>query len=98
MTGTGVRRSLFLGLALLTLGAATTTSAAAAAAAPPAKPQASSTWSGVYGGGPFYQGGQAVMDDLRNSGFTTVMLWSIHVHSNGDLYYNDTLIVSGGTY
>jgi Ricin-type beta-trefoil lectin domain len=99
MTGTGVRRSLFLGLALLTLGAATTTSAAAAAAAaPPATPRASSAWSGVYGGGPFYQGGQAVMDDLRNSGFTTVMLWSIHVHSNGDLFYNDTLIVSGGKY
>ena len=31
---------------------------------------------------------------LMNSGFTTLMLWSLHVHDNGDLFYNDTLIVS----
>jgi hypothetical protein len=54
--------------------------------------------SAIFGGGPFYAGGQAVMDDLRASGFTTVMLWSIHVQTNGDLYYNDTLIVSDGAY
>jgi hypothetical protein len=54
--------------------------------------------SAIYGGGPFYDGGQAVLDDVRASGFTTVILWSIHVHANGDLYYNDTLIVSGGQY
>ena len=54
--------------------------------------------SAVYGGGPFYDGGQAVIDTLRSSGFTTVILWSIHVHDNGDLYYNDRLVVSGGAY
>jgi hypothetical protein len=100
MTGISVRRPLFLGLALLALGAVATTSAtaSAASASPPAQTLAGSAWSGIYGGGPFYQGGQGVMDDLRKSGFTTVMLWSVHVHSDGDLYYNDKLIVSGGQY
>jgi len=31
-----------------------------------------------------------------NDGITTVILWSIHIHSGGDLYLNDTLFVSGG--
>jgi hypothetical protein len=54
--------------------------------------------SAVFGGGPFYSGGTSVMNTLRSSGFTTVMLWSIHVHSNGDLYLNDQFIVSNGAY
>ncbi|MEV6236232.1 lysyl endopeptidase [Lentzea sp. NPDC051838] len=54
--------------------------------------------SAVFGGGPFYSGGQAEMNTLRSSGFTTVILWSIHVHPNGDLYYNDVLIVQNGRY
>ncbi|RSN45818.1 lysyl endopeptidase [Amycolatopsis sp. WAC 04197] len=54
--------------------------------------------SAIYGGGPFYQDGQGVMDVLRSSGFTTVILWSIHVHDNGDLYYNDHLVVKDGQY
>ncbi len=45
--------------------------------------------------------------DLRGSGFTTVILWSIHVWcdqtdeqnpNNGDLYYNGELIVHNGEY
>ncbi|HEV2371611.1 MAG TPA: hypothetical protein VGS19_05510 [Streptosporangiaceae bacterium] len=52
----------------------------------------------IYGGGPFYNGGTAVMNSLRNSGFTTVVLWTIHVHSNGDLYYNNSLVVHNGQY
>jgi hypothetical protein len=55
--------------------------------------------SAVYGGGPFYSGGQSVMDTLRASGFTTVVLWAIHVHADtGDLYLNDQLVVSNGQY
>ncbi|MFY0573827.1 PKD domain-containing protein [Cystobacter fuscus] len=52
----------------------------------------------VYGGGPFYSGGTAVMDDLRGSGFTTVMLWSFHIEDNGDLVYNDIPVVKNGAY
>lgn len=53
----------------------------------------------IFGGGPFYAGGQARMNELRNSGYTTVMLWTIHLNeNNGDLIYNDILIVSNGVY
>lgn len=53
----------------------------------------------IFGGGPFYTGGQARMNELRNSGYTTVMLWTIHVNeNNGDLIYNDILVVSNGVY
>jgi hypothetical protein len=54
--------------------------------------------SAVYGGGPFYSGGTPVMDDLRASGFTTVMLWSIHVDANGDLHMNDQPLIEDGVY
>ncbi len=52
----------------------------------------------IYGGGPFYSGGQPVMDDLKSSGFTTVIAWSVHVSATGDLIYNDPTIVSNGAY
>lgn len=53
----------------------------------------------IYGGGPFYSGGKEVIDDLKGSGFTTVIAWSVHVSTSGDLIYNDPpAIVSGGSY
>jgi hypothetical protein len=55
--------------------------------------------SAIFGGGPFYEDGQAVINTLRSSGYTTVVLWTIHVHAgSGDLYYNDHLVVSNGKY
>jgi hypothetical protein len=69
----------------------------ALAFAVPASAQATPR-SAVFGGGPFYADGQGVMNTLRSSGFTTVILWSIHVHPNGDLYYNDILLVQNGRY
>ncbi|QSQ19106.1 discoidin domain-containing protein [Pyxidicoccus parkwayensis] len=59
---------------------------------------AAHAYSAVYGGGPFYSGGTAVMDDLRGSGFTTVILWSFHIEDNGDLVYNDIPVVRNGAY
>lgn len=59
---------------------------------------ATTTESVIYGGGPFYSGGTAAMDEMRASGYTTVMLWTIHVNPNGDLVYNDQLLVSNGAY
>ena len=61
-------------------------------------PPPASADSAIYGGGPFYNGGQAVMDDLRASGFTTVILFGVHVQTNGDLHYNNDPIISDGTY
>ncbi|MEV6842947.1 discoidin domain-containing protein [Actinoplanes sp. NPDC051411] len=79
--------------------------AVVAAIALPAAPASAATTlaaggrSAVYGGGPFYSGGQSVMNTLRASGFTTVVLWAIHVHADtGDLYLNDQLVVSNGQY
>lgn len=72
-------------------------SASASFAATPAP--ANTNRSAVFGGGPFYSGGQAVMDELRTSGFDTVILWSIHVEAaTGNLILNDKLVVSGGSY
>lgn len=74
------------------------TSASALAGTSPVAP-GNLNRSAVYGGGPFYSGGQAVMDDLRASGFNTVILWSIHVEANtGNLILNDKLVASNGSY
>jgi len=57
---------------------------------------------GIYGGGPLYSGGNANIakniNDLKASGFTKVILWSVHVYGNGDLVYNDKKIASQGSY
>ncbi|MDB6076337.1 MAG: type domain protein [Akkermansiaceae bacterium] len=53
----------------------------------------------IYGGGPFYSGGQSVMNAVRLSGYNTVVLWTIHINSsNGDLVLNDQLVASNGSY
>jgi hypothetical protein len=53
----------------------------------------------IFGGGPFYTGGTATMNALRASGYTTVMLWCIHVDATtGNLIYNDQLVASNGVY
>ena len=54
--------------------------------------------SGVFGGGPFYHSADTVMPTMRASGFSTMILWSIHVHTNGDLVLNDVPIFSNGSY
>lgn len=59
---------------------------------------ASTPVSAIFGGGPFYENGQSVMDDLKASGFNTVIIWSIHVSSNGDLNINNNAICTNGTY
>jgi hypothetical protein len=60
-----------------------------------------STRVALYGNGLFNQTNPSPpyaeqITQLTTGGFTTVILWSIHVHANGDFYYNDTLMVSGG--
>ncbi len=55
--------------------------------------------SAVYCWEALYSGGQTVIDDLKASGFSTILAWSVHVNAtNGDLTLNDTLIVSNGQY
>jgi hypothetical protein len=63
------------------------------------QPPAARGSSTIFGGGPFYTGGTATMNALRASGYTTVMLWCIHVdENNGNLIYNDILVASNGVY
>lgn len=65
----------------------------------PTKVEAASTAvSAIFGGGPFVTGGQPVMNQLKASGFNTVIIWSVHPHPNGDLYINDVLVCQNGNY
>ena len=50
-------------------------------------------YSAIFGGGPFYSGGNEVIDDLRNSGFNTVILWTIHIDEDGSMNLNDQSII-----
>lgn len=52
----------------------------------------------IYAGGSVQFGGQLAVDDLISAGYSAVIVWSVHVASNGDLSLNDTKIVSGGVY
>jgi hypothetical protein len=58
--------------------------------------------SAIFGGGPLYYGSQTEVQKelgiLRLSGFTTVILWSVHVRTTGDLILNDDEIVKDGKY
>src|SRR5512141_2693223 len=66
---------------------------------PGAAPHPCSAASAVFGGGPFSSGGASVMNTLRSSGFTTVILWCIHVDATtGNLILNDQLVVANGAY
>lgn len=50
----------------------------------------------IYGGGALFEGGNTA--NLKASGFTTFIARCIHVEANGDLHFNDTPLVKGGTY
>lgn len=53
---------------------------------------------GVFGGGPLYNDAATVLPRLKDSGFDTVIFWSVHIHDDGDLVLNDQLIVEDGAY
>lgn len=52
----------------------------------------------IYASGALGFGGQPAVDDLKMAAYSTVIIWSVHVDANADLYLNDTKIVSGGVY
>lgn len=54
--------------------------------------------SGLFGSNADPSTNQSQLTALQQSGFTTVILWTLHVYRDGSLYYNDTLIVSNGTF
>jgi hypothetical protein len=59
---------------------------------------ASAATAGIYGTGKFYTLAPTEVDGLRNSGMTTMFLFTLQIRANGDFYYNDTLVAQNGTY
>eukprot|EP01118_Nematostelium_gracile_P005938 TRINITY_DN1893_c0_g1_i1.p1 TRINITY_DN1893_c0_g1~~TRINITY_DN1893_c0_g1_i1.p1 ORF type:complete len:575 (+),score=154.51 TRINITY_DN1893_c0_g1_i1:40-1764(+) len=47
----------------------------------------------IYGGGPYIQDEPNSLSDLRNSGFTTVTAWAIHIDTNGDIFFNNDIVI-----
>lgn len=55
--------------------------------------------SGVYAGGPVYIHRDYSINELKNSGFTYVIVWTIHMDANGDMNLNGEFpLVSNGNY
>jgi hypothetical protein len=55
--------------------------------------------SGVYGGGPIYKNRNYSINELRNSGFTYVVVWTIHIDASGNFNFNAEFpLIQNGTY
>ncbi|MBQ8381923.1 MAG: lysyl endopeptidase [Clostridia bacterium] len=53
--------------------------------------------SAIFGGGPFCNGERG-LKDVKEAGWDTIMLWSVHVHSDGTLYMNDLKVCENGEF
>lgn len=51
-------------------------------------------YSAIFGGGYFYSGGMEVINDLKSSGFSTVILWTIHIGEEGNMNFNDIPVIN----
>lgn len=58
----------------------------------------SQTWSGVYVGGHIRRERPSTITTLRNSGFTYVLLFNVHVDTDGKLMTDGETICEGGEY
>lgn len=55
--------------------------------------------SGVYGGGPIYQHRDYAINELKSSGFTNLVIWTIHIEADGSLGFNGEFpLVKNGVY
>src|SRR5688572_4952820 len=55
--------------------------------------------SAIFGGGPFYYSAGVTIPEIRSSGFNTVIIWTIHIDSKGNLDFNAEFpIVANGKY
>jgi len=55
--------------------------------------------SGVYGGGPIYKNRSYSINELRNSGFTYVVVWTIHIDASGNFNFNAEFpLIQDGAY
>ena len=53
---------------------------------------------GLYVGNEFYPPNAATELTAKQSGFNRLFLFTLHVQNNGDITYNDTVVVKDGTY
>ena len=55
--------------------------------------------SAVFGGGPFVKGYRATVNKIKDSGFNTYIIWSVHLdEKTGDLIINDVPVVKNGKF
>jgi hypothetical protein len=55
--------------------------------------------SGIYGGGPIYKNRSYSISELKNSGYTYVVVWTIHIDASGHLNFNAEFpLVQNGAY
>lgn len=55
--------------------------------------------SGIYAGGPVYKNRNYSINELRNSGFTYVVVWTIHIDASGNFNFNAEFpLVQNGAY
>lgn len=84
-----MRKVFIIGLAIV-LGMFTISAARAVSAADTAV-------SAIYSGGPSYLV-SSTLDDLKSSGFNTLIQWSLHIDTNGNLKMNDETLCTSGAY
>ena len=55
--------------------------------------------SAVFGGGPFVTGYRSTINKIKDSGFNTYIIWSVHLDDKtGDLIINDVPVVKDGVF
>lgn len=55
--------------------------------------------SGLYAGGPVYQNRSYSINELKSSGFKNIVVWTIHIDTNGDFNFNAEFpLCQNGTY
>lgn len=60
---------------------------------------AATGYAGIYGGGPMYQHAAGRISEIKDSGFTEIIVWSVQVTAAGDLNLNGEFpLTSGGAY
>ncbi|WP_133407588.1 hypothetical protein [Parashewanella tropica] len=55
--------------------------------------------SAVFAGGPVYKERETSINELKKSGFDTLIIWTIHIHKDGSLNINEEFpIIENGNY
>src|ERR1041384_331293 len=55
--------------------------------------------SGIYAGGPVYKNRSYSISELKGSGYTCVVVWTIHIDASGNLNFNAEFpLVQNGAY